>query len=347
MMDAKSGFVSGFNFRRNEDGRSATRELVASGAALTASYLAMNAAATLLAGFGLLQNSPAVIIGAMLIAMLFGPLVGIALGLAEANLPLLARSILTEIAGASWVLGIGYIVGMASRNLSVGTEILSRTSPTILDLLIGLVGGLAGAFTFVSTGLASVIVGVAIATALVPPLTSCGILLARHLPGLAAGAFLLFLANFTAIVVGAMIVFWLAGHRPYVAHKVWAPRLIAFVLLAVLGVHLTVTFRRTIAQSLLQSVIRKTLSDEMEKIPGARLISVTLEPRHGTSVAWVVVRTPQPVSPEQVAYLNDLVNNVAGSTLDLHLRSVITAETTREGYIHGPQPWPTEDPSEQ
>jgi hypothetical protein len=85
----------------------------------------------------------------------------------------------------------------------------------------------------------------------------------------------------------------------------------------------------------------------MEKIPGARLISVTLEPRHGTSVAWVVVRTPQPISPEQVAYLNDLVNNVAGSAVDLHLRSVITAETTREGYIYGPHRWPTEDPIEQ
>ena len=70
--------------------------MVASGSALTGAYLAMNAAATMLAGFGLLQNSPAVIIGAMLIAMLFGPLVGIALGLAEANLSLLGRSLLGE-----------------------------------------------------------------------------------------------------------------------------------------------------------------------------------------------------------------------------------------------------------
>src|SRR5215469_2935653 len=142
--DAKRGFVSGFDFRRSQAQRAATHELVASGSALTGSYLAMNAAATLLAGFGLLQNSPAVIIGAMLIAMLFGPLVGIALGLAEANIPLLARSLVSEIAGAAWVLAIGCAVGMASHNLSMGSEILSRTSPNILDLLIGLVGGIAG-----------------------------------------------------------------------------------------------------------------------------------------------------------------------------------------------------------
>ena len=67
-----------------------------------------------MAGLGLLRNSPAVIIGAMLIAMLFGPIVGIALGLAEANIPLLGRSLVSEIAGAAWVLAIGYAVGVAS-----------------------------------------------------------------------------------------------------------------------------------------------------------------------------------------------------------------------------------------
>ena len=87
-------------------------------------------------------------------------------------MPLLGRSLLSEIAGAAWVLAIGYAIGMATSSLSIGSEILSRTSPNILDLLIGLVGGLAGGFTFVSTGSTGVIVGVAIATALVPPLTT-------------------------------------------------------------------------------------------------------------------------------------------------------------------------------
>jgi uncharacterized hydrophobic protein (TIGR00271 family) len=349
MMDANSGSISGFHLRRSEAQRSAARESVASGSALTGPYLAMNAAATLIAGFGLLQNSPAVIIGAMLIAMLFGPIVGIALGLAEADMPLLGRSLVSEIAGAAWVLGIGYAVGMASRSLSMGSEILSRSSPSLLDLLIGLAGGIAGGFTYVSTGLTGVIVGVAIATALVPPLTSCGILLAHHLPGLAAGAFLLFLANFTAIAIGAMLVFWLAGHRPHAAdqaHKVFVPRLISLLLLAVLGVHFTTSFRRSITQSRLEHSIRKTLSHEVEKIPGTRLVSVTLESRQGSAIAWVVVRTPQPVSPEQVATLNDLVNRASGTAVGLYVRSVITAETTREGYIYKPQFLPTEDPSE-
>src|SRR5215831_10405163 len=336
MIDAKSDFISGFNLRRNEAQRSATRQSVTSGSALTGSYLAMNAAATLMAGFGLLRNSPAVIIGAMLIAMLFGPIVGIALGLAEANVPLLSRSLVSEIAGAAWVLAIGCAVGMASHNLSIGSEILSRTSPNILDLLIGLVGGIAGGFTYVSTGLAGVIVGVAISTALVPPLTCCGILLTHHLPGLAAGAFLLFLANFTAIAIGAMIVFYLAGHRPQaadIAHKVLAPRLIALLLLAVLSVHFTTTFHRAIAQSLFENSVRRTLSREVSNIPLAHLVSVTFSTSQGSTVAWVVVRTPQAVSPEEVGRLSDLVNGATRGSIRLYVSSVITAETGREGYI--------------
>src|SRR3974390_2010050 len=78
-MNLKVGVVRRFEFRAEEAQRSAAREAITSGAVITTSYLAMNAAATLLAGFGLLQNSPAVIIGAMLVAMLLGPIVGIAL----------------------------------------------------------------------------------------------------------------------------------------------------------------------------------------------------------------------------------------------------------------------------
>jgi uncharacterized hydrophobic protein (TIGR00271 family) len=321
---------------------------VASGAVLNGSYLAMNLAAALIAGFGLMENSPAVIIGAMLIAMLYGPIVGIALGLAEANLRLLGRSFLSEIVGAALVLAAGWVIGISTRDLTIGSEILGRTSPNLIDLLIALVGGLAGGFTFVSTGLSGVVVGVAIATALVPPLTTCGILLSRQLPNAAAGAFLLFLANFTAIALGAMIVFLLTGLRPAAADKakkVLTPRLVCLALVLILVFHLNGTLRRTSAQSIMQSNIRKALAQEVAKIPGARLVDVTLVQRDGKTTAWAVARTPEPISPEQVARLNNLANNVAGHDIVLTMRSVITAETTRYGNVYEPEVRPGEDPN--
>jgi uncharacterized hydrophobic protein (TIGR00271 family) len=345
-MNAASNVISKLNPQLTEARRAAIRESVTSGAALNGSYLAMNLAATLIAGFGLLENSPAVIIGAMLIAMLFGPIVGIALALAEADLPLLRRSLVSEIAGAACVMAVGLVIGISSRDLTIGNEILSRTSPSLLDLFIGLVGGLAGGFTFVSTGLGGVVVGVAISTALVPPLTTCGILLARQLPTAAAGAFLLFLANFAAIAFGAFVTFRLAGHRPAVAYgaaKAFLPRLVFLVLLLVLAFHLNGTLRRASARVILQTNIRNALASEIAKIPGARLAQVTLVPQQDKTNVWAVVRTPRPVSPEQVGRLNDLVNSVAGRPIGLTVRSVITAEATRDGDVYQPQSFPGDD----
>jgi uncharacterized membrane protein len=156
-MNAQSDLSSRISPEMAEAKRGAVRESVSSGAALNGSYLAMNLAAALIAGFGLLENSPAVIIGAMLIAMLYGPIVGIAFGLAEANLHLLRRALLAEVVGALLVLAAGLLIGISTRDLTIGSEILGRTSPSLVDLLIGLVGGLAGGFTFVSTGLSGVV----------------------------------------------------------------------------------------------------------------------------------------------------------------------------------------------
>ena len=323
----------------------AIRESVTAGAALTGPYLAMNIAAAFIAGFGLMENSPAVIIGAMLIAMLFGPIVGIAMALAEADLRLLGQALVAEFVGAACVLAVGLLIGFSTRQLVIGSEILNRTAPSLLDLLIALVGGLAGGFTFLSPSLSSVIVGVAIATALVPPLTTCGILLARGLPEAATGAFLLFLANFSAIAFGAMIVFLLAGYRPAAtekARKVLVPRLISVVLLLLLAVHLFGTLLRTSAQVILQRNIQKALSTEIAEVPGARLADVKLVPKQGKTTAWVVIRTPQPFTPQQVAHLNDVVNTAAGRSIGLTVRSVLTAETTRYGNVYEPEVSPDE-----
>jgi uncharacterized hydrophobic protein (TIGR00271 family) len=333
------------NLQTVEIRRATIRKSVSDGAALTGPYLAMNVAAAFIAGFGLMENSPAVIIGAMLIAMLFGPILGIAMALAEADLHLLGRALVAEVVGAICVLAVGCVIGLSTRHLMIGSEILNRTAPSLLDLLIALVGGLAGGFAFLSSTLGSVIVGVAIATALVPPLTTCGILLARGLPNAAMGAFLLFLANFSAIAFGAMLVFLLAGYRPAATEKVQkviVPRLVSVALLLALAIHLFGTLLRTSAQVILQSNIQKVLAQAIARVPGARLADVTLVPKEGKTTAWVVIRTPQPFTPEQVAQLNDLVNTVAGRSIGLTVRSVITAETTRYENVYEPEALPDE-----
>jgi len=284
-------------------------------------------------------------VGHMLIAMLFGPILGIAMALAEADMRLLGRALVAEFVGAVCVLAVGCAVGFSTRHLVIGSEILNRTAPILLDLLIALVGGIAGAFALLSPSLSSVIVGVAIATALVPPLTTCGILLPRGLPEWAVGAFLLFLANFSAIAFGGMVVFLLAGYRPAATEKlqkVMVPRVVSVVLLLALAIHLAVTLLRTSAQEMLQSNVQRVLAQEITTVPGARLADLKLVPKQGKTTAWAVIRTPQPFTPQQVGHLNDLVNNVAGRNISLTVWSVITAETTRYENVYEPELLPGE-----
>jgi uncharacterized hydrophobic protein (TIGR00271 family) len=247
-----------------------TRRSAEEAAALGGPYLLMNTAATLIAGFGLFEDSPAVIIGAMLIAALLGPIQGMAMALAEADLKLLRMSLTAEVTGAALVLVLGMALGTIDRTSPLGHEILSRTAPNILDLLIGLVGGAAAAYAAATPRLGALAVGVAIATALVPPLTTCGILIARGLSALAEGAFLLFLANFVAITFSAMLVFMMLGHRATIAGPAAAgraagviSRLVCLAVLLLLGFHLVSSADRTIWCSSTNSVSHrapKTLS---------------------------------------------------------------------------------------
>jgi hypothetical protein len=118
------------------------------------------------------------------------------------------------------------------------------------------------------------------------------------------------------------------------------PRLVSVALLLVLAFHLFGTLLHTSAQVILQSNIQRALAQEIARVPGARLAEVKLVPKQGKTIAWVVIRTPQPFTPEQVAHLNDFVNTVVGRTIPLTVRSVLTAETTRYENVYEPEVLP-------
>jgi uncharacterized hydrophobic protein (TIGR00271 family) len=323
-------------------GRASIRETVLGSATLSAPYLVMNAAATLIAGYGLLADSVAVVIGAMLIAMLYGPILGIAFALAEADTRLLGRAIVAEVVGVLWVLSIGFTLGWINADVPIGEQVLARTAPNVLDLMIALVGGIAGAYATVSPRVSSAVVGVAIATALCPPMTACGILLAHGLPHLAEGAFLLFLANFAAIAVGAMLVFLLAGHRGVLAggrhSATWLARLAPVVLFLALAFHLVSVFRASLADTNLRSGTEKALEQALEAHPGARLVEVRIGGDGRPRIAFAVVRTPNGLTPADVARLDAAVDRATGRDLSLHVRVVRVEELTAEGPLYVREP---------
>jgi len=167
---------------------------------------------TLIALYGLLENSTAVVIGAMVIAPLMSPLLSVA-GAMVCGWPVrLLWSLALLLAGSAWSVLLAWSVSSAIPDgPTLPDQVLSRTSPGILDLGIALAAGAAGAYVQVRHEASSALPGVAIAVAVVPPLATVGICLDTGQVDLAGGALLLFMTNLVAIQLAAILVFLVTG----------------------------------------------------------------------------------------------------------------------------------------
>jgi len=182
--------------------------------AKVSSFFVMMLLSTVIATLGVLQDSTAVVIGAMLIAPLMTPILGVAAAIVGGwPLRLIYSTLFVAIAaiGAVFVawLVTAWVPGFT--DLTTNSQIDSRTSPTLLDLLIAVAAGAAGAYATVDKRVSSSITGVAIAVALVPPLSVVGVTLQQQRWDDALGATLLFLTNAVGIVLVAAVVFVLMG----------------------------------------------------------------------------------------------------------------------------------------
>ena len=166
-----------------------------------------------IATLGLILNSTAVVIGAMLVAPLLGPLLGLSLALAVGDGRLFVQTFVTILLGAAGIVALAALLTLVLPFETVTDEIASRTRPTTLDLAIAVFSGLAGAVVTASreTRLSASIPGVAVAVALVPPLGVAGFGLATARWAFVEGALLLFGANLAGIVLSGMLMFILVG----------------------------------------------------------------------------------------------------------------------------------------
>lgn len=179
-------------------------------------FAVLQSLSVLIALFGLITNSAAVIIGAMLVAPLMRPVLGIAATLVTGR-PVRqgASFLLVAVASAGSVfLAWAATAIMPLEFLSIPDEMLARTEPTLLDLGIALAAGAAGAYALIRREVSDALPGVAVAVALVPPLTTVGATLALGRPDLSVGALLLYLTNLTAIILIGAVVFILTGFAP-------------------------------------------------------------------------------------------------------------------------------------
>jgi len=183
------------------------------GAVWNFDFFALISLSTIIATLGLIQNSAAVIIGAMLVAPLMTPLLGAGLSIVQANTPLMRNSLKAVAYGFVVSLFMSTIIAWMAVQMPLGSEILARTKPSLVDMAVAMFSGIAAAYCLARPGLTSALAGIAIAAALVPPVATAGIGLATGIPSVSKGAALLFSTNVVSIILGASAAFFGTGIR--------------------------------------------------------------------------------------------------------------------------------------
>lgn len=300
------------------------------GTRISLDYVWLVLAACVIATFGLLVNSPAVIIGAMIISPLMLSIQSMALGLVRADYARTLRSMAILSLGGVIAVGCSTIVAtLDSRLLQIGvdpssTEILNRTRPWLPDMVVALAGGAAGAFALVRPGIGGAIAGVAISTALMPPLCVVGIGIAHQSPDISRGAFFLFLANVTGIVFASALVFLATSIGPSIGGTLrgHALRRIAIIIMVLAPVLIPLAFfMQQISQDLAdERLARGVVTEAITSIDEAQLVSLSINRRSQQRVdVTLTVRSPRAITSEDVRTMQSALTASLPGTATLHV----------------------------
>lgn len=312
------------------------------------SFYVMVALSTVIAAYGLLIDSAAVVVGAMLVAPLMGPIFGIALALASGSRRLLWPALQSELLGIVIAVGVGVLIGLSPYRLPIGTEWLVRTEPTLYDLVIALASGLAGAYALVDERVSPALPGVAIAVAVLPPLAACGLAISAQQWEMAAGAIMLFTANFFAIQIAAAIVFSIFGMLRVERRRRSRPEEesglelmqfikrfgISILVLVVMGWFMTDTLIGLATDRRISATIEDTLESTVSTATGARLSDTSFRRMGDELLVNATIMTPSAPDRDQVARMEARLEEALGSSVHLIVRSLISRDMDREGAVY-------------
>jgi len=307
---------------------------------------------TIIAAYGLVANSTAVVIGAMIVAPLMTPIIGIALSLVSNDSQLFRHAVIAEVVGVICSVGLGFLVGKFTYGVELSPEILARTQPLPYDILVAIAAGLAGAYSLVNPRINAALAGVAIAVSLVPPLAASGICLALERYDLGLGAFLLFFANFLAIQLASVFIFILSGFIDYSHIKenrrlidnhvpqlntffVFSKRFLpSILLLGFIAWHLIQTLISLVNEKQFHRELEGIVREEVQKRTGARLTEVNYKKTpEGKINTIAVVMTPQEFSPSDISTIQQHVQAVLGKNINVIMRSIISKDADITGTI--------------
>lgn len=269
-------------------------------------YLVLIISSCLIATLGLLINSAAVIIGAMIIAPLMLPLRGLSFATLEGDLRLLRRSLLSITLGTLIAIICSWFVGLAINLPELGSEILARTQPTLIDLLIAIVAGGISGYAKIRPSMGDAIPGTAIAVALMPPLCVVGLSLSQGEWLAAKGAALLYLTNLIGINLACLAVYVLSGYarsNELGRNLSWG---FSIALIVMLAIPLGISFWQLVSQAQVNQSVKSILVTS--SLSNRQDIEVlNLKVNWGVKPPYILmnVRAVDPITSKEVALVEE------------------------------------------
>jgi len=311
---------------------------IVNGSEPEARFYAMVAASTAIATFGLIQDSAAVVIGAMLVAPLMTPIFGIALGLVRGDAHLLGLALKAEVIGIIVAIAFASLLGFLVPGIEVTDEMLGRTKPNLIDLLIAIFAGFAGAFALVDEKISPALPGVAIATAIVPPLANVGICIALGAYQGAIGSFLLFFANFLSILLISSLLFLYSGMSrdfPSITTKAFLKRFglacVGFVIITGLfskGLY-NVTKERQLTNN-----ISAILVEELSNLPATDIRQIIHHRKDDKMYIMAHLHSPSEIIPLRVKKIQEVLKEELSTPVELFIRTTLSKDISSTGQLN-------------
>ncbi len=287
---------------------------------VTSIFIMLMILSTLLATTGLFQNSVPVIIGAMILAPLMSPIVSFAMGVVRGEKELLTGSAITLLVGVVTALLFSCLFTWLMPLNILTDEMKGRLNPNILDLMVAIVSGVAGAYAHAKSEIAKSLAGVAIAVALIPPLSVTGIGIGWWDIDIVYGSFLLFMTNLAGMTLAAALTFLILGFAPVKRATrgiVWT----SLVLVAV-TIPLIISFSKVVEQN----KILKQLKNSESLVFDDKTISIqttSVDLSRNVPVVYIRARSSSALQDAQLQKIRLHINKVLGKPVVVDIQGEI------------------------
>jgi len=295
---------------------------------LDINYIVLIIGSCMIATLGLLSNSAAVIIGAMIIAPLVLPIRGLAFGALEGNVVLFRKGLIAIVVGTLIAIFLAWLLGSMVRLPEFGSEVVVRSEPNLLDLGIAVTAGGISGFAKVQPKVSATLAGTAIAVALMPPICVIGLGLSQADWSLSWGATLLYLTNLLGITLSCMLTFLLAGYTPLNrARKAlgWTLVFTGILLIPLSASFVDLMNHARLEASLKQALLNRTITFQHMELVKSKANWLSDPPQ-----VRLTVRSNKVLTPKQVQLLEEFVEKEMGQRFTLIFEVSQLEEVRRE-----------------